>query len=55
MDTAATLRFAPRSSDLDERCTGRATDGAGDGDRTRGLNLGKVALCQLSYSRRGAA
>ena len=25
--------------------------GAGDGDRTRGLNLGKVALCQLSYSR----
>lgn len=28
-----------------------AVDGAGDGGRTRGLNLGKVALCQLSYSR----
>src|ERR1700726_3978738 len=26
-------------------------DGAGDGDRTRYLNLGKVALCQMSYSR----
>jgi hypothetical protein len=25
--------------------------GAGDGGRTRYLNLGKVALCQLSYSR----
>ena len=25
--------------------------GAGDGDRTRYLNLGKVALCQMSYSR----
>ena len=25
--------------------------GAGDGVRTRDLNLGKVALCQLSYSR----
>src|SRR5712671_254509 len=24
---------------------------AGDGDRTRYLNLGKVALCQMSYSR----
>lgn len=25
--------------------------GAGDGIRTRDVNLGKVALCQLSYSR----
>ena len=25
--------------------------GAGDGTRTRYLNLGKVALCQVSYSR----
>ena len=27
------------------------TYGAGDGTRTRYLNLGKVALCQVSYSR----
>jgi hypothetical protein len=26
-------------------------DGAGDGTRTRYLNLGKVALCPVSYSR----
>ncbi len=26
-------------------------NGAGDGIRTRGLNLGKVVLCQLSYPR----
>ena len=26
-------------------------NGAGDGIRTHGLNLGKVALCQLSYTR----
>ena len=26
-------------------------NGAGDGDRTRDPNLGKVVLCQLSYSR----
>ena len=26
-------------------------DGAGDGIRTRDINLGKVALYQLSYSR----
>ena len=26
-------------------------NGAGDGSRTRDLNLGKVALYQLSYSR----
>ena len=25
--------------------------GAGDGDRTRDIDLGRVALCQLSYSR----
>ena len=30
---------------------GWAEDGAGDGLRTRYLNLGKVALYQLSYSR----
>ena len=29
----------------------RAMNGAGDGTRTRYLNLGKVALCQVSYSR----
>jgi hypothetical protein len=28
--------------------------GAGDGIRTRDINLGKVALYQLSYSRVGA-
>ena len=28
--------------------------GAGDGIRTRDINLGKVALYQLSYSRLGA-
>jgi hypothetical protein len=28
-------------------------DGAGDGIRTRDINLGKVALYQLSYSRAG--
>ena len=27
------------------------TDGAGDGIRTRDIDLGKVALYQLSYSR----
>src|SRR6185503_15226486 len=26
-------------------------DGAGDGGRTRDIDLGRVALCQLSYSR----
>ena len=29
----------------------RRKDGAGDGIRTRDINLGKVALYQLSYSR----
>jgi hypothetical protein len=29
----------------------KRTDGAGNGIRTRDLNLGKVALYQLSYSR----
>ena len=29
--------------------------GAGDESRTRDLNLGKVALYQLSYSRRGVS
>ena len=33
-----------------ESCGGRK-DGAGDGIRTRDINLGKVALYQLSYSR----
>ncbi len=28
-------------------------NGAGDGIRTRDIHLGKVALCQLSYSRSG--
>lgn len=26
-------------------------NGAGNGDRTRGIKLGKLALCQLSYAR----
>ncbi len=30
---------------------GRKETGAGDESRTRDLNLGKVALYQLSYSR----
>ena len=29
--------------------------GAGDGVRTRDIQLGKLTLCQLSYSRSGAA
>ena len=32
----------------------RRRDGAGDEIRTRDINLGKVALYQLSYSRAGA-
>ena len=31
--------------------SGQVWDGAGDGIRTRDINLGKVALYQLSYSR----
>jgi hypothetical protein len=31
--------------------TGQVRNGAGDGIRTRDINLGKVALYQLSYSR----
>ena len=31
--------------------SGRFWDGAGDGIRTRDIDLGKVALYQLSYSR----
>ena len=34
-----------------ERNTGKGKSGAGDESRTRDLNLGKVALYQLSYSR----
>ncbi len=30
---------------------GNGEDGAGDGIRTRDIDLGKVALYQLSYSR----
>ena len=33
------------------RSTGGWPNGAGDGIRTRDINLGKVALYQLSYSR----
>ena len=29
------------------------SSGAGNGDRTRGIKLGKLALCQLSYARIG--
>jgi hypothetical protein len=35
-----------------ERC--KSEFGAGDESRTRDLNLGKVALYQLSYSRMGS-
>ena len=34
---------------------GKVLPGAGDGIRTRDINLGKVALYQLSYSRSTAA
>ncbi len=34
-------------------CLEQKRDGAGDGIRTRDINLGKVALYQLSYSRAG--
>jgi hypothetical protein len=51
---ATTWAFAPRrggavrSVETVLRAVGT---GAGDGTRTRYLNLGKVALCQVSYSR----
>ena len=35
----------------DGKHAGWVEDGAGDGLRTRYLNLGKVALYQMSYSR----
>ena len=35
------------------RSSGHKRNGAGDGIRTRDINLGKVALYQLSYSRGG--
>ena len=37
--------------DLDLFVGGKVFVGAGDGIRTRDINLGKVALYQLSYSR----
>ena len=30
----------------------RSIEGAGDGTRTRDIQLGRLALCQLSYSRK---
>jgi hypothetical protein len=30
---------------------GEGRDGAGDGSRTRDIQLGRLTLCQLSYSR----
>ena len=45
-------RQRPTRNDEGARGTLRAT-GAGDESRTRDLNLGKVALYQLSYSRIG--
>jgi hypothetical protein len=36
---------------LNRPAGGRSASGAGDGIRTRDINLGKVALYQLSYSR----
>jgi hypothetical protein len=30
---------------------GTTENGAGDGDRTRDIQLGRLTLCQLSYSR----
>jgi hypothetical protein len=41
-----------RFAALKKRC--RPKSGAGDESRTRDLNLGKVALYQLSYSRIGS-
>jgi hypothetical protein len=41
--------FKSRQLELAPDAEGKA--GAGDGTRTRYLNLGKVALCQVSYSR----
>src|ERR1700693_1086786 len=45
--STACIRFGIR--ELTGICSRR--DGAGDGIRTRDINLGKVALYQLSYSR----
>ena len=45
-------RATVRCWDLDVRFI-RVEIGAGDGIRTRDINLGKVALYQLSYSRIG--
>src|SRR3990170_8871944 len=42
---------SPQQSAPDRRPLGLKKNGAGDGSRTRDLNLGKVALYQLSYSR----
>jgi hypothetical protein len=41
----------PSHSYLTDFGIGAEEDGAGDGIRTRDINLGKVALYQLSYSR----
>ena len=42
---------APNSQPPTDGPWGLKKNGAGDGSRTRDLNLGKVALYQLSYSR----
>ena len=49
--TEATKDGTVRSWDTIVRFTGAKRVGAGDGIRTRDINLGKVALYQLSYSR----
>ncbi len=49
------LTVAPQRDSANERGPShrkeRATEGAGDGTRTRDIQLGRLALCQLSYSR----
>ena len=47
-------KFLTKTSARPLKNPGRAIKiGAGDGHRTRNLQLGRLALCQLSYSRGG--
>jgi hypothetical protein len=51
-ETPSARRFERDTESAEIRCDGAAgKTGAGDESRTRDLNLGKVALYQLSYSR----
>ena len=48
------LRMRPDlRSDMKKASFRKLSNGADNGTRTRGLNLGKVALYQLSYVRKG--